>query len=90
MLDGRKVLHEDDYFMNMVIPPWNESVDVLAISALKEPCVLGKTVSQWFYIKDPFKPSSVVYQTGNKSIIGMDEVNDNEDYEQLDDYPAEE
>jgi len=86
---AKQVLQEDDYFTTMVIPPRNESVNVLAISALNGPWVLAKTVSQCFYIKDPIKPSRVVYRRGKRSIVGMDEVNDKEDYDQFDDYPTE-
>ena len=89
MLDGR-----NKYFKKTTISlTWlyhhEESMNVLAISALNEPRVLAKTVSQCFYIKDPIKPSRVVYQRGKRSIVGMNEINDEEDYDQFDDYPTE-
>ena len=40
------------------------SMNVQAISALNEPWVLAKTVSQCFYIKDPIKPA--VWSTGEE------------------------
>lgn len=85
---AKQVLQEDDYFTTMVIPPRNKSANVHAISGLNEPWVLASTVSQCFYIADPIKPSRVVYRRGKRSIVGMEEVDD-EDYDQFDD-PAEE
>ena len=87
MLDGG-----NKYFKEMTISlTWlyhhEESMNVLAISALNEPWVLAKSVSQCFYIKEPIKPSRVVYRRGKRSIIGMDKVSDEEDYEQFDNYP---
>jgi hypothetical protein len=46
---------------------------------------LSKQVAQCFYITDPQAPNHVVTRRGKGSIVEMDDVVDEEDYDQFDD-----
>jgi hypothetical protein len=84
---AEKINTDEDNFTTMVIPPPTpiEERNVKAISARKEPWVLAKQVAQCFYITDPQAPSRVVMRRGKRSIVGVDGVVDEEDYNQFDD-----
>src|SRR5215216_3977494 len=64
----------------MTIPDAKSST-VNAI-AKNEPWVQAKHVTQCFIIDDPCNPSRVVVSRGNRNIIGMDGVANEEDYDQ--------
>jgi hypothetical protein len=84
---AEKIETDEDNFTTMVIPPPRpiEETNVKAISARKEPWVLAKQVAQCFYITDPQAPNRVVMRRGKRSIVGVDGVVDEEDYDQFDD-----
>lgn len=76
----------------MTIPeaqPIGAQSNVKGISAENEPWVFAKDVAQCFFIKDPTRPGRVVVRRGKRSIIGLDEVETEEDFHQFDD-PKEE
>ena len=75
-----------DNFTTMVIPKKSdEKENNKKVSAAKEPWVLAKQVVQCFYIADPLSADQVVVRRGKRSIIGVDGVVDEEDYNQFDD-----
>ena len=76
----------------MVIPPSvpTESREVKSISPKDEPWVLAKQLAQVFYITDPKNKKRVVVRKGKRSIVGVDGVVDEEDYDQFDDPDTEE
>ena len=84
---AEKINTDEDNFTTMVIPPPTTigERNVKAISAKKEPWVLAKQVAQCFYITDPLSPNRVVMRRGKRSIVGVDGVVDEEDYDQFDD-----
>ena len=76
----------DDYVTTMVIP--KKSVEIgkgKKVSAQKEPWVLANQVAQCFYITDPLSADRIVVGRGKRSIVGVDGVVDEEDYNQFDD-----
>ncbi|TLX68568.1 DUF4216 domain-containing protein, partial [Labilibacter sediminis] len=52
-----------------------------------EPFVLAKHVAQVFYVKDPSKPTKHLVLQGKRRILGVDNVYDDEEYDQFDDLP---
>ena len=71
----------------MIIPkkkPVDETGKGKRVSAYKEPWVLAKQVTQCFYIIDPLAEDHVIVRRGKRSIVGVDGVVDEEDYNQFD------
>src|SRR5664279_4266331 len=69
----------------MCIPDAKSKSGSANVTAKNEPWVLAKHVTQCFFITDPTKPSHVVVRRGKRSIIGMDGVANEEDYDQYGD-----
>src|SRR5664279_1357020 len=83
---------EDCFFTTMSIPeaqPVGANSNVKGITTQNEPWVFAKYVAQCFFITGPTKPSPVVVRRGKRSIIGMAEVADEEDFDQYDDHKEE-
>jgi hypothetical protein len=83
---AKSVVKENRYFTTMVIPPEAKSKSIGAnVTAKNEPWVLACQVDQCFFITDPAKPSRVVVRRGKRSIIGMDGVANEQDFDQYGD-----
>lgn len=74
---------ESHGFRTMVLPPEipREQVDVTKIPAREEPWVFAKQCKQVFYIDDPANKGRVVVRRGKRSIVGVDGVTSQENYE---------
>ena len=66
----------------MSIPNAKSATVNVNIIAKIEPWVHAKQVTQCFFITDPTNPSRVVVRRGKRSIVGMDGVANEEDYDQ--------
>ena len=85
---AEKVETDQDNFTRMIIPkkkPVDETRKGKRVSAYKELWVLAKQVTQCFYIVDPLAEDHVIMRRGKRSIVGVDGVVDEEDYNQFDD-----
>ena len=69
----------------MVIPEAKSKTAGANVTAKNEPWVLASQVDQCFFITDSAKPSRVVMRRGKRSIIGMDGVASEQDYDQYSD-----
>ena len=69
----------------MSIPEASKSAATASVIAKTEPWVLASQVDQCFLITDPTMPSRVVVRRGRRSIIGMDGVANEEDFDQYGD-----
>jgi hypothetical protein len=87
-----KMLEFEDYFTTMVIPPAKPigKVNVKGINYQNEPWVLAKKVARCFCIIELTRPSCLVTRRGKMSIVGMDEVVNEEDFDQFGDPVKEE
>ena len=87
---AKDVVKEGRYFTTMVIPDAKSK----NASAKNEPWVLASQVEQCFFITDPSKPSRDVVRRGKRNIIGMDGVDNEQDFDKYgdpkmeDDYTA--
>ncbi|KAK1633158.1 hypothetical protein QYE76_007473 [Lolium multiflorum] len=77
---AKSVTKEDRYFTTMFLPEANKSKSTNA-TAQNEPWVLAEHVHQCFFITDPSRPSRVIVRRGKRTIIGMDGVANEEDFE---------
>ena len=73
---------EDKYFTTMVIPEANKSKTTKA-TAKNKPWVMAKHVEQCFFITDPSRPSHVVVRRGKRTVVGMDGVANEKDFDGL-------
>ena len=69
----------------MHIPPAQAKNVGANVTAKNEPWVLASQVAQCFFITDPTKPSHVVVRRGKRSIVGMDGVAYEEEFDQYGD-----
>ena len=69
----------------MVIPEAKSKTAGANVTAKNEPWVLASQVDQCFFIADPPKPSRVVVRRGNRKIIGMDGVANEQDFDKYGD-----
>ncbi|KAK1613293.1 hypothetical protein QYE76_036966 [Lolium multiflorum] len=76
---AKSVTKEDRYFTTMYLPEANKSKPTNA-TAQNEPWVLAH-VHQCFFITDPSRPSRVIVRRGKRTIVGMDGVANEEDFE---------
>ena len=78
---------EDHNFTTVVLPPATTIEDrkVKYIRPQDEPWILAKQVGQVFYITDPLNKNRHVVRKSKRSIVGVDGVVDEEDYDQFDD-----
>ncbi|KAK1645358.1 hypothetical protein QYE76_063163 [Lolium multiflorum] len=77
---AKSVTKEDRYFTTMFLPEANKSKSMNA-TAQNEPWVLAEHVHQCFFITDPSRPSRVIVRRGKRTIVGMDGVANEEDFE---------
>ncbi|KAK1692077.1 hypothetical protein QYE76_008774 [Lolium multiflorum] len=77
---SKSVTKEDRYFTTMFLPEANKSKSTNA-TAQNEPWVLAEHVHQCFFITDPSRPSRVIVRRGKRTIVGMDGVANEEDFE---------
>ncbi|KAK1603656.1 hypothetical protein QYE76_027329 [Lolium multiflorum] len=77
---AKNVTKEDRYFTTMFLPEANKSKSMNA-TAQNEPWVLAEHVHQCFFITDPSRPSRVIVRRGKRTIVGMDGVANEEDFE---------
>ena len=82
---AKSVVKEDRYFSTMVILEAKSKSASANNTAKNEPWVLAKHVAQCFFITDPSKPSRVVVRRGKRTVIGMDGVANEEDFDQYGD-----
>jgi hypothetical protein len=82
---AKSVIKEDRYFTTMYIPEAKSKSASANVTTKNEPWVLAKHVAQCFFITNPSKPSRVVVRRGKRSIIGMDGVANEEDFDQYGD-----
>jgi hypothetical protein len=89
---AKNVEHEERGFITMSLPEAQPAgaKRVKGITAKYEPWVFAKDVAQYFYLTDPSKPSRVVVRRGKRSIVGMDRVANEDDYDQFGVDPIEE
>ena len=80
---AKSVDRENRYFTTMIIP--DAKSNSANVTAKNEPWVMAHHVTQCFFITDPSKPSRVVVRRGKRSIVGMDGVANEEDYDQYGD-----
>ena len=62
-------------------------VDLATNGFADEPFVLAKHVTQIFYVQDPINPSKHIVLQSKRRILGVDNVDDEEEYDQFDDLP---
>jgi hypothetical protein len=82
---AKSIIKEDPYFTTMCIPEAKSKSASANVTTQNEPWLLAKHVVQCFYITGPAKPSRVVVRRGKRSIIGMDGVANEEDFDQYGD-----
>ena len=63
------------------------TVDLERTAYKDEPFVLAKQVVQVFYVQDPANPKLHVVLQGKRRIVGVENVVDEEEYNQFDEYP---
>ena len=80
---AKMVERENRYFTTMILPEAKSKSASANVMAKNEPWVLAKHVTQCFFITDPSRPSRVVVRRGKRSIVGMDGVANEEDYDQF-------
>ena len=85
----KDVVVEDHNFTTVIIPPpttaESRKVKSREVNPREEPFILAKQVAQVFYIRDPKNKKRHVVRKGKRSIVGVDGVVDEEDYDQFDD-----
>ena len=79
---AKDVVRENKYFTTMSLPDAKGAALNVNVIAKTEPWVNAKNVTQCFFITDPTNPSHVVVRRGKRSIVGMDGVPHEEDYDQ--------
>jgi hypothetical protein len=79
---GKDVVRENKYFTTMSIPDAKSTPVNVNFIAKNEPWVHATHVTQCFFITDPANPSRVVVRRSKRSIVGMDGVTNEEDYDQ--------
>nr|XP_025878555.1 uncharacterized protein LOC112937837 [Oryza sativa Japonica Group] len=62
-------------------------VDLASVGHKDDPWVLANRVAQVFYVKDPSNLKKDIVQPGKQKILGVDRVEDVEDYNQYDSMP---
>jgi hypothetical protein len=62
-------------------------VDLTNVGHKDEPWVLGATVAQVFYIIDPKDKKKYIIVPGKQRVVRVDDVEDEEDYNQCDEVP---
>jgi hypothetical protein len=62
-------------------------VDLTTNGYASEPFVLAKQVTQVFFVNDPSKPRYHIVLQGKRRILGVDNVVNEEEYDQFDDLP---
>ncbi|KAK1629083.1 hypothetical protein QYE76_003398 [Lolium multiflorum] len=77
---AKSITKEDRYFTTMFLPEANKSKSTNA-TVQNEPWVLAEHVHQCFFITDPSRPSRVIVRRGKRTIVGMDGVANEEDFE---------
>jgi hypothetical protein len=82
---AKSVVKEDCGFTTMCIPEAKSKSAGVNVTAKNEPWVLAKHVDQCFFITDPSRPSRVVVRRGKRTIIGIDGVANEEDFDKYDD-----
>ena len=82
---AKSVIKEDRGFTTMCIPEAKSLAASANVTAQNEPWVLAKHVAQCFFITDPSKPSRVVTRRGKRTVIGIDGVANEEDFDQYGD-----
>ena len=82
---AKSVKKENQYFTTMVIPEAKSKTASANVTTKNEPWVLACQVDQCFFITDPAKPSRVVMRRGKRSIIVMDGVANEQDFDQYGD-----
>ena len=79
---AKDVVRENKYFTTMSIPDAKSTPVNVNVIAKNEPWVHAKHVTQCFFITDQANPSRVVMRRSKRSIVGMDGVANEEDYDQ--------
>ena len=79
---AKDVVRENKYFTTMSILDAKSTPVNLNVIAKNEPWVHAKHVTQCFFITDPANPSRAVVRRSKRSIVGMDGVANEEDYDQ--------
>ena len=79
---AKDVVRENKYFTTMSIPDAKSATVNVNVIAKTEAWVHAKHVTQCFFITDPAITSRVVIWRGKRSIVGMDGVANEEDYDQ--------
>jgi hypothetical protein len=62
-------------------------VDLINVGHKDEPCVLAATVVQVFYILDPKDEKKYIAVLGKQWVVKVDDVEDEEEYNQCDEVP---
>ena len=75
----KSIERENRYFTTMCIPDAKSAS--ANITMKNEPWVLAKHMTQCFFITDPSRPNPVAVRRGKRSIVGMDGVANEEDYD---------
>lgn len=73
---AKDVKDEHRYFTSMVIPKSTQK-----LTSKNEPWVFAKDVDQCFFITNPIRPSCVIMRRGKMTIVGMDGVATNKDFD---------
>ena len=76
------VIRENKYFTTMSIPDEKSTPVNFNVIAKNKPWLHAKHVTQCFFITDPTNPSRVVVWRSKRSIVRMDGVANEEDYDQ--------
>ena len=63
------------------------TVDLTHVGYREEPFVLANAVTQIFFVKDPANKERHVVLQGKRSIVGVENVVDEEEYNQFDELP---
>ncbi|KAK1667174.1 hypothetical protein QYE76_055333 [Lolium multiflorum] len=77
---AKNIRKEDRYITTMFPPEANKSKSTNA-TAQNEPWVLAEHVHKCFFITDPSRPSRVIVRRGKRTIVRMDGVANEEDFE---------
>jgi hypothetical protein len=62
-------------------------VDLTTDGYKSEPFILATQATQVFYVNDPSKPKYHIVLQGKRRILGVDDVQDEEEYNQFDELP---
>ena len=63
-------------------------VDLATNGYASEPFILAKQVTQVFFVNDPSRPRYHIVLQGKRRILGVDNVVDEEEYDQFDELPS--